>query len=209
MALSQFSLSNFSNSVGEYLAATLLGAGYLVYWKPTDVLQTPDGFYPQYYADQATILANATVAQRVSTARGVVAVLNQDSSIPEYPTRPTSDGTLVAPEDVPVPAFWLRVDHLPNGSIVGLGSKVRRRYLELILLGYARSFDEQLHLLNVVRAAFDESEFLTIRDHDAGTRAVIDHVEIQVPEVSTAVYPLKPDAMVYEVALTARLSYEA
>lgn len=209
MALSQYSLSNFSNSIGEYLASTLLSAGYLVYWKPTDVLQTPDGFYPQFYAEQSTILADPAVANRFAESRGVLSLLNQDSSIPEYPTRPTSDGALVAPDDVPVPAIWLAVEFLPNGQLRELGSKVRWRYVEVMLLSYSRTFDEQLYLANVIRTAFDESEYLTIRDHDAGTRAVIDTVEIQAPEVSTEVFPLRADAMAYEVALTARLCYEA
>jgi hypothetical protein len=209
MALFQYSLSNFSNSLGEYLSETALGANYLVYWVPTDVLQTPDGFYPQYFGNQSSILETPSVSARFSASRGILSILNQDSSIPESLARPTSDGALAAPDDVPVPAIWLSVEHLSNGALVQLGSKVRYRYVEVVLLSYARTFDEQLYLANVLRSAFDESEFLTIRDHDAGTRAAIDKVEIQSPEISTALFPLQADAKVYEVALTARLCYEA
>ena len=209
MALSQYSLSNLSNSLGEYLAQVCLDAGYLIYWKPTDVLQTPDGFYPQFYVNQDALLLNTTVRGRFGDSRGMMTLLNQNSSIPEFLTRPTTDGSLAAPDEVPVPAIWLSVDHLPNGSLRGIGSKVRWRYGDLSVTGYARTFDEQLFLANVLRGAFDDSEFVVIRDHDAGTRAVVDSVEIQGPEVLTSTFPLKSDTMMYEVALTARLCYEA
>lgn len=209
MGLAQYSLTNLGNSVSSYLASQLVTAGYLIYWKPTDTLQVGMSAYPSYFEQQETILGDPAVAAALSASRGIVSILNQDFSFPEFPVRPTSDGTVAAPEDAPVPLLSVQVEHGGNGEYREIGSKIRARYADLLVLGYARTFEEQLYLANVVRTAFDEGEFLTIRDHDAGTRAVIDDVEIVEAEVQTDTFPLKPDAMVYEVSLSARLQYEA
>lgn len=209
MGLAQYSLTNFGNSVSVYLASTLVDAGYLIYWKPTDTLQVGSSAYPGYFENQETILNEPAVAAAVTAGRGIVSLLNQDFSFPEFPVRPTSDGTVAAPEDAPVPLLSVQFEHGPNGQLRELGSRVRWRRADLLVLGYARTFEEQLYLANVLRTAFDEGLFLAIRDHDAGTRALIDDVEIVEAEVLTDTFPLKPDAMVYEVSLSARLRYEA
>lgn len=209
MGLAQFSLTNLGNSLSQYLATSVVTAGYLVYWKPTNVLQVGTSAYPQFYEQQEAILSNPTVAAAFAAARGIVSFLNQDFSFPEFPVRPTSDGSVAAPEDAPVPLLSVLVTHGPNGALCGLGSRERWRTADLSVLGYARSFEEQLYLANVVRTAFDEGVFLDIRDHDAGTRALVGDVEIVEAGVQTDTYPLKPDAMVYEVTLSARLRYHA
>ena len=209
MALRKYSLTNLGNSVSTHLATTLVGEGYLIYWKPTDTLQVGTSAYPNYFAQQETILRDPGVAAALSSARGIVSFLNQDFSFPEFPVRPTSDGTVAAPEDAPVPLLSVQVEHGANGDYRELGSRVRWRHADLTILGYARTFEEQLYLVNALRTAFDEGLFLTIRDHDAGTRAVVDDVEIVEAEVQSDTFPLKPDALVYEVSLSARLRYEA
>lgn len=209
MGLAQYSLTNLGNSVSVYLASTLVGSGYLIYWKPTDTLQVGTSAYPNYFEQQETILATPAVAAAFTAARGIVSFLNQDFSFPEFPVRPTSDGTVAAPEEAPVPLLSVQIEHGPNGTYREIGSRLRWRNADLLVLGYARTFEEQLYLANVLRTAFDEGLFLTIRDHDAGTRAVINDVEIVEAEVRTDTFPLKPDAMVYEVSLSARLRYEA
>lgn len=209
MGLAQYSLTNIGNSVSSYLASTMVDAGYLIYWKPTDTLQVGSSAYPGYFEQQEAILSDPTVAAALTAARGIVSFLNQDFSFPEFPVRPTSDGTVAAPEDAPVPLLSVQIEHGRNGEYREIGSRVRWRKADILILGYARTFEEQLYLANVMRTAFDEGLFLAIRDHDAGTRALIDDVEIVEAEVQTDTFPLKPDAMMYEVSLSARLRYEA
>lgn len=209
MGLAQYSLSNLSNSVSEYLAAELLAQDYLLYWRTIDALQTPTAVYGNYFANQATILADAAVQTYLSNARGILTVLNGDAADPALLKRPTGDGAVVAPVDVPVPSVVLAVSHLPNGELLELGSRLRERFADLQLVGYARTFEEQLFLTEVLRARFDESLFLPVYDHDAGTKAVIPSVEVQDVVFFSTVVPLTADVQAYEIALTARLRYEA
>lgn len=209
MGLAQYSLSNQSNSVAEYLAAELLAKGYLLYWQSLDALQTPAGLYGNFYEDQAEILQDEDVAAALSTSRGILSILNMDAADPKPLKRPTNDGTVSAAVDLPIPSITIAVEHLPNGSLLGLGSLVRDRYTDLQLIGYARSFEEQLYLTEVLRVRFDESLYIPMYDHDAGTRASLRAVEIQDTLVQTRVVPLESDVQAYEIALTARLRYEA
>jgi hypothetical protein len=209
MGLAQYSLSNQSNSVAEYLAAELLAKDYLLYWRTIDALQTVDGVYGNFYANQATILADSNVADELANSRGILTVLNMDAADPALLKRPTNDGGVVTPIDVPLPSIVISVGHLPNGGLLGIGSKMRERYTDLQLIGYGRSFEEQLYLTEVLRGRFDESLFIPMYDHDAGTRAVVPAVEIQDVEFYSAVVPLEADVQAYEIALTARLRYEA
>jgi hypothetical protein len=209
MGLAQYSLSNQSNSLAEYLATELLAKDYLLYWRTIDALQTPDGVYGSFFANQSTILADPDVADALAASRGILTVLNMDAADPTLLKRPTSDGGVIAPVDVPLPSIVIAVAHLPNGELLGLGSRLRERFTDLQLVGYARSFEEQLYLTETLRARFDESLFVPMYDHDAGTRAVIPAVEIQDVAFYSAVVPLEADVQAYEIALTARLRYEA
>lgn len=209
MALAQFSLTNLGNTFAQELATALLEAGYLVYWKPVDALQTLDGVYPAFYENQSTILADTDVAARFAAARGIVSVLNQDATFPQFPIRPTSDGSVIGPEDVPAPMMALAVQFGSNGELSELGAKTRWRYSDLLVAGYARNLEEQLYLANVLRTTFDESTFVTVLDHAAGTRAPVGSVEIVEAGIDVDTFPLNPDAMAYEVTLSARLRYVA
>jgi len=210
MALAAFSLSNLTNSLAEHLASQLLDVGYLLYWPTLDALQTVDGTYPEYQAEQAIILqTNETVAARYSAARGIMTIGNDDFSFPQYPTRPTSDGAVVSPEDMPVPSIVLHVEHGANGRLLGLGSRERERYAVLSLYGLARDQGEQLYLADVLRGVFDESQFLPVLNHDKATRAEVGLMEIQGATVGTFIYPLGPESTAFEFTLNARLRYEA
>ena len=209
MGLVQYSLSNQTNSIAEYLATRLLARGYLLYWRTMDALQTPDGVYGGFYADQATILEDEDVAAALAASRGILTILNMDAADPAPLTRPTSDGAVGTPAAVPIPSLTIAVSHLPNGEPLGLGSRLRERFTLLYLIGYVRSFDEQLHLVDALREWFDETLFIPMFNHDAGTRAALPAVEIQDPVVDAAVVPLAADVQAYEIALTARLRYEA
>jgi hypothetical protein len=209
MALSQYTLSNLINSWSEPLSSALLTAGYLLYWLPTDSLQTPDGVYPGFYGNQAAILADQAVAARLAAARGILTIRDDDFSFPQAPVRPNTDGSVAAPEDVPVPTMALAVAHGLNGQLLGLGSRERARYAEVLLLGLARDRGEQRFLVDLLRVVFDETQFMPVRDHDAGTRALIGHAEVMRTEVASEQYPKQADSMVFEFTLSARLRYEA
>lgn len=209
MALAKFTTSNLTNSLAERLASELLGAGYLLFWLSLDALQTPDGVYLEYQANQASILQDETVADRLASAKGILTLRNDDFSFPQYPTRPTSDGAVTSPENIPVPAIALRIEHAPNGGLLGLGSRQRARYADLSLYGLARDKGEQLYLADVLRVVFDESQFVPVLDHDAGTRTSVGAVEIQGTDVGTFIYPLGPESKAFEFTLNARLRYEA
>jgi hypothetical protein len=209
MALAAFTTSNLTNSMADKLATELLAAGYLLYWLSLDALQTADGVYLNYQANQASILQDVDVAEELASSKGILTLRNDDFSFPQYPTRPTSDGAVAAPEDIPVPAIALRVQHMPNGRLLGIGSTERARFASLELYGLARDKGEQLYLTDVLRVAFDESQFLSVLDHDAGTRASVGAVEVQRTEVGTLIYPLGPESRAFEFTLNARLRYEA
>lgn len=210
MALAKYSLTNLTNSFADRLSTEMLTAGYLLYWPSIDSLQTLDGVYPQYMANQASILtSNATVAARYTASKGVLTIRNDDFSFIQFPTRPTSDGAVVSPENVPIPSVVVHIQHDPNGGLLGLGSTARNRFASLDVYGLARNRGEQIYLSEVLRVAFDESQFLSIVDHDAGTRAPVGKVELQRTDVNQAIYPLGPDSMAFEFTLNARLRYEA
>jgi hypothetical protein len=210
MALAAYSLTNLTNSVAEVLASTLLSHDYLLYWPTLDALQTPDGVYPQYQANQAAILlSDSAVASRYNDSRGILTIRNDDFSFPQFPTRPTSDGAVLSPEDMPVPSIVLQVQHEGNGGLLGLGSRERERFASLDMYGLARDQGEQLYLVDALRVAFDESQFLTVADHDAGTKASVGLMELQRTSVGTLIYPLGPESRAFEFTLNARLRYEA
>jgi hypothetical protein len=209
MGLREFSLSNLTNSLAEVLAEKLLEAGYLVYWHSLDALQTADAVYPEYQANQASVLLDESVAEQFANSRGVITLRNADFSFPQFPTRPTTDGAVVASEDVAVPTIVLQVQHQGHGRLLGLGTRERNRYASLDVYGLARDQGEQLYLADTLRVAFDESQFIPVEDHDAGTRAAVGSLEIQGSGVGTFIYPLGPESMAFEFTLDARLRYEA
>lgn len=210
MGLAAYSLTNITNSMAETLSATLMDSGYLLYWYTLDSLQTPDGVYHQYQANQARVLQDdPDVAARYAASRGILTIRSDDFSFPQYPTRPTSDGSVAAPENIPVPTIVLRVQHEPNGQLLGLGSRQRWRYASFELFGFARDKGEQIYLSDVLRVAYDESQFVTVWNHDAGSRTPVGAVELQKTDVGMFTFPLGPESMAFEFTLNARLRYEA
>lgn len=209
MALAQYSLSNLSNSVSEYLAAGLLAADYLLYWRPIDALQTRDGVYGDFYARQSDVLADNQVAARYAQSRGVLTLSNDDAADPAVLVRPTIDGSIISHEQVPIPSLVVAVEHLPNGEALELGSRLRERFADLQVIGYARTYQEQMFLVDKLRTHFDETLFIPIYDHDSGTVDPLQWLEIQEPIVQSRIIPLQAEVRLYEIALTARLRYEA
>lgn len=209
MALAPFSEKNLANSLSLELAERLLAEGYLVYWHPIDAVQTPDAWYYDYSTNQATYLADATFAARRDDARGLITLKGKTSSIPEYPVRPTSDGTVTSQEDVPVPYLAVEVGAMSPGRLIELGSRMRERYRHLAIYGAARDVEEQTWLRDKLGEWFDESTFFEIRDHDAGTLDVVGTVETTMVMTDSATLSLGADALTFELILNARLQYEA
>lgn len=209
MALLQYSTTNIANSLAEPVATELLAQGYLLYWKAADCLQTQAGWYPEYFQQQDTIMRRSDVQAAFLASKGILTISNGDFSIPQLPTRPTSDGYISYIEDVPVPIVTLDVQHLTNGELVELGAKTKVRYASFLAFGLARDYPEQQWLMERLRTAFDSDQTLLVLDHDAGTKAEVGPVEIVSSDVSTDIYPTNVDAMAFEFTLNARLRYEA
>jgi hypothetical protein len=209
MALAQYSLSNFGNSIAEYLTAALIQDGYLIYWRSIDSLQTADGVYPNWYANQTTIMADVDVAAEYAASRGIMSILDMDSAQPAVSTRPTSDGSVVDPEDVPVPSLTIAIQHLPNQGLVELGTKKQTRSVLLQLIGFARDLEEQNYLADLLRILFDDWTHVTLQDHDAGTKAPVSLVDVVNTRMLTHITPLGKDEQMYEIALSSELRYEA
>jgi hypothetical protein len=66
-----------------------------------------------------------------------------------------------------------------------------------------------MFLADLLRVAFDESQFVPIHNHDDGTRDLVGSAELQRMSVSTAIYPQHGASTVYEFTVNARLRYEA
>jgi hypothetical protein len=209
MALSAFSETNLANSVSETLAAQLLAAGYLVYWYAADAVQTLDGWYYGYRANAATYLADATFKARLDAARGILSLKGKTTAIPEYPVRPTNDGTVPAVGEVGIPELVVEVGPWDTGDILGLGDRMRTRTRHLAIYGLARDVGEQSWLRDALATWFDEETVLSIYDHDAGTHAYVGDTRTTLVGADSLINRLVANATTYEVILNARLAYEA
>ena len=209
MALAQYSLSNLNNSVATYLTSQLLADGYLIYWRPLDALQTSAGLYRDWSTLQDSILLNPAVAAAYASSRGIISILDPDVAIPAVAARPTVDGTSQGPEQTPVPSMTIRVRHNLNGELMELGSRRRERWAVLSILGYGRDHLESIYLVDKLRLWFDALTDIPLRDHDSGTQALVQQLEVHDPAVSSSIVPLAHEAQKYEIALSASLRYEA
>lgn len=209
MALQQYSLSNLGNSVAEYLTTALLDAGYLIYWRPIDALQTAAGLYPSWFANQSTIMADSGVAAQYAASRGIITILDMDSAQPSVSTRPTSDGSVSDPEDIPVPSLTIAIQRLSNTGLVELGTKRQHRSALLQLIGFARNLEEQNYLADLLHQLFDDWTHIQLQDHDAGTKAPVGLLDVVNTSILAQIAPLGNDEQVYEIALSSELRYEA
>lgn len=209
MALAQYSLSNFGNTISTYLAEALLEDGYLIYWKTLDGVQTADGLYPGWFENQAAILADPDFAAEYAASRGILTILDMDSAQPAVSSRPTSDGSVSDPEDVPIPSLTVALKPFPNRGLVELGTKRQRRTMLLELVGFARNLEEQNHLADLLRVLFDDWTHVMLRDHDAGTQANVSLLDVVDTQLFMQIAPTASDQQVYAIALSSELRYEA
>src|SRR3954467_11894978 len=110
MALAQWSETNLTATVAQYLADLLVAAGYIIYWLPTDALQTGSGWYYGWTANFATYDADPTVQTLLTTAKGMVTLKGKTTAKPVYPTRHTVDGSVSAEDELQVPHLSVEVD---------------------------------------------------------------------------------------------------
>ena len=201
--------SNFENSISFLLADALFTAGYLVYWYVSDGLQTPDGWYPGYRANQSTYLADTTVAARVAAAKGLFTFVDRPSALPRSPTRPTTGGTVAPQGLVQVPAASIEAGDIVTGDPYELGTLRRWRSRILTLTGLMRSTGEQSEIADLLTVTFDEDSMIDILDHDGATLAVLGNADVLKVSVDRATNLGGADAEQYEVTLMAQLQFVA
>lgn len=225
--LARYSETNLVNSLAQYLAGCLLGAGYLVYWPAADAAQTPDGWYPNYRALAQTYAADplhAAFQARLAAARGILTLTDDSPANPVYPARQSIDGSMpLAPQlaeavgstsVLGLPELAVVVTHPPAGSFEGLGSRRQQRFASVLVVGYARDLAEARWLSHRLRGWFDRSTVLAIVDHDSapaggGTPAPVGPVEVLAATAEHLAVPTGPEATTYEVLLTARVGFVA
>jgi len=195
--------------VATYLAARLVTDGYLIHWRSLDALQTPAGLYTGWGEGQSTIMGITAVATAYASSRGIISVLDGDLAVPARAVRPTVDGETSSPEAVPIPSVTVSTRHGTNGELNEIGSRRRERWAMLSVVGYGRDLSESMYLVDRLRDWFDELTDVPLQNHDNGSLTLIQRMEVHDCAVTSAVIPLKHEAQVYEIALSASLRYEA
>lgn len=210
MALAQYSETNLSASLAVYLAQQLLDAGYVIYWREIDALQSdPATWHYQWTALQATYQADSALQAVLAGAQGMITLLGAETAKRVYPTRHTSDGSAPPAGEVATPFFVVEVDREAPGAFSGLGDRQRERFRTLTVYGCLRTRAEQTQLRDQLTRWFDDAEVVPLLDYDAGTLTEFDQLELQHALTDSAIQGLAPEATRYEVILTTRLRYEA
>jgi hypothetical protein len=207
--VSSLSERNVQNSVASFLASKLITAGYLVYWHQIDSVETPDGVYPNYSTLQSTYLAIPGFMARVNLSKGLVTLTGNLSALPRFVTRPTSDGKVEGHDTVPTPALSVTVGPMVSDGDFELGSKLRWRSRHLMVQGFLRNDAEQQTFADVLAEWFDDHTIVEIRDHVAGSLALLDTFDLVAPRVAKDTDVDGAEAVTYEVLVNARLEYVA
>lgn len=208
----KYSTSNILNSVSMYLADKLLEDGMLCYWHAADALQidsTASGWYYDFNTNRSTILQDATVSAAVSACRGIVTILSAYPAEPRFIHRLISDASLGPADEVPVPALVVDVTPVQRTSSYELGTRRRWRPRAVLVEMYARHQAEQRRLADWAERALEEDVVVEIRDHDAGTLAVVGDVQLESTSVSLDTYLDASEALAYQVVAGAYLMYVA
>lgn len=209
MAIVQWSEDNLTATVAQYLADQLLAVGYIVYWLPTDALQTNAGWYYGWTANFVTYQADPAVQTILAAAKGMVTLKDATTAKVLYPTRHTVDGSVSAEDELQVPHLSVQVDGERPGRFTGLGDRQRERFRTLVIYGCVRDVSEQSLIRDSLVRWFDDATFLPVKDYDAGTLTVFGDVELEMPMAEFYINGLAPEASRFEVILNARLRYEA
>jgi hypothetical protein len=210
MTQEKFSYGNLLNSMSLEVSTKLLAAGYLIYWRQPDSVQTGAGWYNQYSTTFATHLADGTFASAVTGAKGLITLTDQIPALPRYIVRPISDGTVPGEHEVMVPTLSIEVAPPQVASRYELGSDLKYRNRHLVIDGYLRTKAEQTAMEDMLSVLFDQDQHFDILDHDAGDLAVIGQVRVNHPTVvSGTIQPQGVESVTYQVVMNTFLEYVA
>lgn len=208
----KYSERNLKNSLATYLAAKFIGQGYLIYWHTTDVLQintTGTGWYFSFAQNRATILALPAVVAAVSTAKGLLTVVEALPAEPRFITRLISEVSIGLADEVPVPALALNVSPALPTDNYEVGSKLKWRPRVLAVDMYARDGYELSRFSDWLALWLEEDTYVDVFDHDAGTAALVGPARLLKPRVDAARYLDTAEAVTYEVFGQAFVEYVA
>jgi hypothetical protein len=205
----KFSTRNVANSIATKLAERLVAHGYLIYWHELDSVETPDGWYYDYAAQQDTYLADSIFAARIDEAKGLLNLRRPLTAIPRLLTRPIVDGRVGGADEVPIPAVAVEVKRSVPIENAELGTALKRRHRHLVIEAFARDPDEQDQLADLLGVWFDNDTEITVLDHDAGTLATVGNVRFDRVVVDSLVTVDDAEAATFYVVLNAFLEYYA
>lgn len=205
----KYSETNIVNSISVALAQKLLDAGYMIYWRLRDAVQTPDGWYYQWSTNFATYMADGTFSARVTASLGLMTLTDSLPTEPVFVQRQLAAAGPIAQNVVPVPALSVEVG--PPVAIRNweLGSKLKLFGRHLIVDGYLRNRSEQIRFKDWLADWFDSSTVFSIVDHDAGTLAPVDTLDTNDTVVDFAVVVDGQEQTTYQVLCNTRLEYIA
>lgn len=208
-SLAAASETNIENSIATVFGQALLDVGYVLYWHASDGLQTPDGWYQGYSVNQATYVADPTVAARLQAALGLFTIAERPSALPRTPTRPTTGGLVGAPDQLSSPVAAIKVDPVLTGPGYEIGTRRRVRNRVMTIETVCRDLTEQTRLTDLFPQILDDESTVEVLDHDGGTLAVVGSVDVLKGSIDSQLVPFGADAFTYTVTFHAVLEFVA
>lgn len=210
MLVDLYSSRNVVNSVATYLAAQLLAAGYLVYWRDADAMQAPAGWYTSYSTQAATYLADPVFSAAFNAAKGIVTLVQGETAFASFVTRPTNDGTVGTQNQVQIPAFGITIGPDVVLKPYEAGSGLKWRVRALTVEGRAREKDELQAFSDALAKWFDDGDvYIDVVDHDGTSGEAPGAVRVTRRTVTRNVDPEAGAAEQFQVECMARLEYVA
>jgi hypothetical protein len=205
---SEFSTWNIENSIAGVLATQLVAADWLIYWYARDAVEVPGGLLYDRWSDlRLAHLANPAFAAALAASRGILTLRGLMPANPTFLQRLTTDGLSGAPELVNLPTIALEV--LPAAQVRPweLGSRLYLRSRHALIVGYARSRDEQVLLADVLQDVFEVSRQIAIVHHVDGSGTPVGDVDIVETRIDTDVVQDATQTEAYSIDVSLRLDY--